>query len=635
MSSVLASSQSPSPNSSAPSIALLYRHVWRHAAGRRAHLCAALVMLAASQLLKLAMPWMAAQAINTLQASGRAGMATAGAWIAGILGLYAGVWALHGPGRVIERNVALRVRHRYADALFARLSRAPLSWLDQHHSGDLQHRAQQSASALFGFTQSQFIYLQAGVNLAGPLVALMLLSRVTGTLAIVGYALVALAILRFDVSLMLLASDENAAERRYSARMLDFIANMPSVMSLRLQHPARRMLEQRLLAVFEPLKKSIVLNEWKWCSVDLFSMLMCWSLVVAYAVSATSGPGAVGATLMLGSLFMIQQYAQQAAGVITSMAANFQNLARTRTDFASASQIWDAPQRESDGSVVQQDWHRIELQGLSYTHPVRAAHPDGTLPVRMGVRDVHLTLRRGERIALVGPSGCGKSTLLRLLAGLYDAQAGRIAVDGSVGIGLRHLGSIATLIPQEADVFEASVRENLVFDKPVDEAVLRGALHVSAFDAVLQGMPQGLDTPMSERGFNLSGGQRQRLALARGVLAARHSSLLLLDEPTSALDAPTELRVHDRIQATFCEACIVACVHRMSLLAHFDRIVFMAEGSIVDVGTVAELAERQPLFARMLNSHEAAHVDARTAQDDASDFAPTSPGPLGPLRRAS
>ena len=122
------------------------------------------------------------------------------------------------------------------------------------------------------------------------------------------------------------------------------------------------------------------------------------------------------------------------------------------------------------------------------------------------------------------------------------------------------------------------------------------------FRSVLAGLPQGLDTPMSERGANLSGGQRQRLALARGVLAARHSSLLLLDEPTSALDAMIEQHVHGRLDKAFAGACIVASVHRLSLLARFDRVAFMVGGCVVDVGSVEELRARQPAFARMLGA---------------------------------
>lgn len=189
---------------------------------------------------------------------------------------------------------------------------------------------------------------------------------------------------------------------------------------------------------------------------------------------------------------------------------------------------------------------------------------------------------------------------MRLLAGLYEPRHGHFAVDGVVQLGLRSLGGAATLISQEADVFEATVRENIAFDMPCDAAAMHLAVRTSAFDEVLATMPLGLDTPISERGFNLSGGQRQRLCLARGVLAAHDSSIVLLDEPTSALDPITEARVHERLDAGFPDACIVASVHRMGLLAHFDRVVLMDAGRVVDSGSVPELANRQPLFAAML-----------------------------------
>jgi ABC-type bacteriocin/lantibiotic exporter with double-glycine peptidase domain len=125
-------------------------------------------------------------------------------------------------------------------------------------------------------------------------------------------------------------------------------------------------------------------------------------------------------------------------------------------------------------------------------------------------------------------------------------------------------------------------------------------MHASTFDEVLQATHGDLDTPLSERGFNLSGGQRQRLCLARGVLAARGSSLLLLDEPTSALDAATEARVLERIAAAFPEACMVASIHRLSLLARFDTVVLMEAGRVVDAGPREAVLARQPLLQRMV-----------------------------------
>ena len=126
-------------------------------------------------------------------------------------------------------------------------------------------------------------------------------------------------------------------------------------------------------------------------------------------------------------------------------------------------------------------------------------------------------------------------------------------------------------------------------------------------------MPNGLDTLISERGFNMSGGQRQRLCLARGLLAARGRSLLLLDEPTSALDPVTEANVHRRLDASFEDACIVASVHRMSLLEHFDRVVLMVDGRIVDSGTVPEVEQRQPIFREMVRSQAHARLEPPAA----------------------
>ncbi|TCP02031.1 ATP-binding cassette domain-containing protein [Rubrivivax gelatinosus] len=593
-------SDTPTPVRPAP-LAQMYRHLWHHAQGMRARLGAALAMQTGAQLLKLALPWLAAQAIDTLQTRGASGLADAGLWILAIVGTSLALWALHGPARVLERSVAVRVRAGVADAMYTQLVHAPLAWHERHHSGELQHRVAMTGTALYDFTQSQFIYLQNTINVAGPLVALALLSRQTGALALVGFVAIGTVILRFDRALMRLAADENLAERRYAARLLDFVGNISAVASLRLQAATRGLLATRLAAVFVPLRRAIVLTEWKWCAVDLLGLGLSWGLVVAYALSAAP---AAGGTLLIGSLFMVYQYAQQASGVMGSIAANYQNLARMRTHFASGELIREAPPPRPSGPAPDTRWQTIELHGLVFQHAGAA---------RGGLHGVSLTLRRGERLALVGPSGSGKSTLLRVLAGLYDAQGGRVAVDGTVQAGRRHLGELATLIPQEAEIFEATMHENITLERAVTEAALAQAVHASALDTVLQGLPHGLATPMSERGFNLSGGQRQRLALARGVLAACDSSLLLLDEPTSALDALTEQRVHQRLAAAFPGACIVSAVHRMSLLAHFDRVVFMVGGGVVDVGSVEELRMRQPLFAAMLLGTESEPAATTTA----------------------
>jgi ABC-type multidrug transport system fused ATPase/permease subunit len=514
------------------------------------------------------------------------------------------------PDSLLARNVGVKVREALADRLYARIAAAPLAWHDSHHSGELQHRVHQASRALADFAQNQFIWLTNAVNFVGPLVALALLSRTSGVTALAGYVLIAIVILRIDQALMRLARTENDADRRYVAALLDFLGNASTVIGLRLQGASRLLLRRRMEAVSLPLRRTVVLNEGKWFAVDMMGLALTWGLVVVYVWQARTP----GQAVMLGAVFMIYQYAQQAAGVVTSVAANFSFFARMHTDYGSADPIWQAPgsppEQDPPGEVPAHEriapdaaWQRLEVAGLQWHYAPRDA-AEGTpsadaTPPRGGLRDVALALRRGERIALVGPSGGGKSTLLRVLAGLYAPHGGTLAIDGQPADWpqLRH---VATLIPQETEVFEASVRENLSFGQPIDDEALHAALRVSAFDEVLAASHGDLDSPVSERGFNLSGGQRQRLCLARGVLAARGSSLLLLDEPTSALDAATEAKVLERIARAFPDACVIASIHRLSLLDRFDTVVVMEAGRVIDAGTREAVLARQPMLQRLV-----------------------------------
>lgn len=584
----------------------LYAGLWRFAAGARAQLLGATALLASSQLIRLALPYLAGQAINALQ---RGEQGTAGRWIAALAGVCVGAWALHGPGRILERNVGVKVRETLADQLYARIAAAPLAWHDGHHSGELQHRVHQASRALSDFAQNQFIWLTNAVNFVGPLVALALLSRTSGVTALAGYVLIGLVIVRIDRALMKLARAENDADRRYVAALLDFLGNASTVIGLRLQGASRLLLRRRMAAISLPLKRTVVLNEGKWFAVDLMGLALTWGLVVVYVWQAH----APGQAVMLGAVFMIYQYAQQAAGVVTSVAANFSFFARMHTDYSSAEPIWQAPSGEEalatppeqvpERERIEADaaWRQLDIHALQWRYAPRGTAPEagGAEPVRGGLHDVALTLRRGERVALVGPSGGGKSTLLRVLAGLYPPDGGTLLLDAQPATDWARLRRLATLIPQETELFEASVRENLAFGQPRDDALLQAALHTSTFDEVLEANHGNLDTAVSERGVNLSGGQRQRLCLARGVLAARGSSLLLLDEPTSALDADTEARVLERIADAFPDACVIASIHRLSLLDRFDTVVLMEAGRVLDHGPRDAVLARQPLLQRM------------------------------------
>jgi ATP-binding cassette subfamily B protein len=573
--------------SDASGIRRLYSALWTHAAGRRGRMVFALALLVTAQCVRISIPWLFGCAVNALQVQGIEGVRRAGGFLLWMLVAALVAWAMHGPARIVERRTALYARERMADALFGRLLALPLRWHEQHHTGDVLHRLQKTTAALFGFAQNQFIYLQNIVSVLGPIAALVAVSAATGGAALVGYAVIALALVRFDRVMVRLAREENAAERRYTSSIVDSAGNISTVLTLNLHDAVRAQVRARHLDVSRPVWRSILVNEAKWATIDLLNNGMRVGLVALYGWLAWRESGAI----LVGTAVMVHQYAQQIGTVVGSMAQHWGELVRQQTDITGADVILDATPRPSTtagSDAAFRDWNTIQIQEATLRHPNGARGLDG----------LDLELRRGARIALVGTSGAGKSSLLRALAGIYPADRMRIVIDGEP-TQLRDLSSLAVLVPQEPEIFDGDVRANLTLGLPRSDAEIARACEIACLAPVLESLPGGLDAVICERGANLSGGQRQRLALARGLLAASRESLVLLDEPTSSIDPVTEATIYDGVLAELGDSCVVSSIHRLHLLHRFDTVVLLHAGRVLDVGTLEGLIERQPLFADM------------------------------------
>lgn len=582
----------------------LYRDLWRLLRGERHVFVAAVLLLVAAQTVLLAVPVISGHALNALQLHGRDGLREAGFWLSTVLLVALSSWALHGPARILERRAALIVRRRMAAALTERLFCLPLTWHCANHSGATAHRIQQSTLALSGFAQSQFIYLNSAVRLIGPLIALWWLQPTIGMAALGGFALITVSVVGFDRAMLRLANQENAAERRYTATLVDTLGNANTVYALRQAKAVAARLERRLLAVFEPLRRSIVLNEVKWFTVDIASRVLSCTLVGLFAWLATrpAPDGRAAATLLLGSVYMVWEYAQQSSNVICSIASHFQTFARQNADYSSADAIRDslpAPRQAPVRSVA--DWHALAIRDLTFSHSTEGGDA-------CALEKVALSLQRGRRYALIGASGSGKSTLLRVLAGLYPAERIGLAVDaGAISVSpptaAAFLRSTATLIPQDAELYEGTLAENLALCEsvsgPPQPPQFAAALTAACATDFIEPTGAGLDTPLAERAANWSGGQRSRVALARGVLAAAGSGLVLLDEPTASLDPATEARVHANLFEVLKDACVISSVHRMHLLGNFDEVLVMQAGRLVAQGPADELALTCREFQRL------------------------------------
>ncbi|WIE65094.1 peptidase domain-containing ABC transporter [Curtobacterium sp. MCLR17_036] len=457
---------------------------------------------------------------------------------------------------------------------FGRLLELPFKYFANRSSGELMYRLASVTSVRDMISgQLTMVVLDLG-TLFAVFTYLFLRSAVLGSVALglLG-VMVAVAVIGYRPSRTVI-DDEIAETTRASSMQLEALS---SIETLKVSGMTGRFLEEwrtvYARAVGHTARRIVVQGR---ISSATSALQMFGPLVVLLVGLGLVRTGDLG----LGAAVASQALAATALGTVLSLSSSFSQFVLAN---AQVSRLGDIVNQPEDEPVFGED--DVDLDGSIDVSAVHFTYPGATRPV---LRDIDVTVRAGERVAIVGSTGSGKSTLGKLLLGLHPVSEGSIAFSG------RRLDEMTPdslyravgHVPQDVVLSNRSIAENIDFTGGVpDMPLVHAAAGLASLTADVERMPLGFHTQVREMGGSLSGGQRQRIALARAL--ARRPKVLVLDEATSALDAVTEAAIANSLREMRCTQVVIA--HRLSTIMAADQILVMQDGRIVQRGTHPQL----------------------------------------------
>ncbi|MEK6963809.1 MAG: ABC transporter ATP-binding protein [Nanoarchaeota archaeon] len=569
-------------------------YTWRYSKGNRTNVVLYFCLFLVANTLSAFEPLIVAYLLNTIQEQGITPQNYP--HLIFIVSLFVAqtisFWAFHGPARIIERKNAFLVSTAYRRYLLDGVMRLPMSWHANHHSGNTIDKIEKGNQALYQYSSNTFEIIDSLVKFITAYIALAYLNlHAIYTLFFMTIVVITL-ILRFDAVLVKKYRKLYKTENRVAAKIYDIISNITTVIILRIEKLASSSIYKKMMEPLGVYQESNRINETKWFFVSLCNALMLFSILGTY-IYLNKEQG-----ILIGTLYALYGYAQRINGIFFRFAYQYGDIVRRNTAVLNAQELASQFQ---DSKTIQplklEPWKELTIQNLrfSYHYKDKTLHLD----------NLNLSIHKAERIALIGTSGSGKTTFLKIIRDLYTPKNAQIQLDGKNLPNFQALSQHITLIPQDPELFDATIEENITMGISHPLSYVRRFTDMACFTQVVNHLPKKFNSRIHERGVNLSGGEKQRLALSRGLLAAYDKPILLLDEPTSSVDFKTELHIFQNLFKAYRQKTIIASIHRLHLLPYFDTIYFFKDGKIISQGNLGQLLKTNQEFKKIWNKQKA------------------------------
>lgn len=493
---------------------------------------------------------------------------------------------------VCQKQLAHRVSWGLANRMFRKVVDMDVAFFERRSTGDIIARASSDTVVINQFLENGLPMIVRGVLLAAGAYAVLLYTNpfLTLVLSVTAPAL-------FVVTVVLGRTWKAMSRRVHEIGAQSFAKVEEAVYGIRVVKAYGA--EGREMAIMNGIQDkgldlAVRLAKWR---AGYFAFVVVLGFSSVMLVVWLGGRDVIDGTMSLGALMAFLLYVAFLGDGLSSLtnfwpmlqsaavaAERVLELLREKPSIVEVSKPKRLPALKGKARA-----RGVAFEGVSFAYPSR---PD--VAVTNGIT---FKVKAGQKVALVGPSGAGKTTLFGLLLRFYDVQAGHVRIDGVDVRDLRFadLRGAVAVVSQEASIFSATVRENVAYGRPdASEAEVWRALEVAHADGFVKALPQGLDTPVGEKGVQLSGGQRQRLAIARAVLV--DAPILLLDEATSHLDAESERAVQAALEEAGEGRTVITIAHRLSTVRAADVIYVIDKGHIVGHGDHAGLMKSSPLY---------------------------------------